>query len=286
VVSVREWLDALEGRLPLHAQLLRRLIDQAGDDERIRVVMVGCSIGRGAGDVWSDLDVNVSVETAAWEQFVPDIEPMVRALDEAQPVLLMQHRLEELGDRPHVRVLAEMANGVQLDLTAVPLSGWSRHGRAPDVVALYDPDGWTEPLIDEPRGWRVAPAQVAEWHALGWAALSDCSKYLARGSVWEALNRLEEARRMTWRLWAVAVDAPQPAYGVTAVYDAAQPLPPPRLAESLGGAEERDIRRAALVLADVLDDVATRLRELGIDLGLTDRFAVTVRQRLVAVPLR
>jgi hypothetical protein len=74
---------------------------------------------------------------------------------------------------------------------------------------------------------------------------------------------------MTWRLWAVAVDAPQAAYGVTAVYDAAQPLPPPRLAESLAGAEERDIRRAALVLADVLNGVATRLRELGTDLGLT-----------------
>jgi hypothetical protein len=280
MVAVGEWLGGLEARLPLHAQVLRRLIDRAHGDERIRVVIVGCSIGRGAGDVWSDLDVNVSVATEAWERFTPDIEPMVRALDDAEPVLLLQHALEELGDRPHLRVLAEMASGAQLDLTVNPLSAWSRHGRAPDVVALYDPDGWTEPLIEEPAGWRATPAQVAEWHALAWAALSDCAKHLTRDSVWEALSRIEDARRMTWRLWAVTIGAPQPAYGVTAVYDTANPSPPPRIAESLAGADAPGIRRAALALADGLDDVAMRLHGLGTDPDTTDRFTLAVRRRL------
>jgi hypothetical protein len=281
-VALQEWLEALDARLPLHARVLRRLMGRAVADERIRVLMVGCSIGRGGGDEWSDIDAAISVATESWDHFLPDVEGTVRAVDDSPPILLLQHRLEELGDRAHVRVLAEFAGGVQLDLTVTPLSGWSSRGRAPDVVALHDPDGWTEPLIAEPPGWRATADQVAEWHALSWAALSDCAKYLARDSVWEALSRLEDARRMTWRLWAVAMGAPQPAYGVTAVYDAVSPRTPPRMAETLSSADGDDIRDAAVVLARVLDDLAASLRNGSGDVRLSDGFAAAVRERLLA----
>ena len=279
--AVGRWLGALATRLPRHARVLRELRAYAAGDSRVRVVLVGCSIGRGAGDELSDVDVNVSAQTEDWEALAIEAAAIVRGLDDGEPLLVLDHRMAELGDLPHRRVFAELSDGVQVDLTVTPLSTWSRRGRAPDIVALYDPDGWTEPLIEGPRGWRAADGDVREWWALAWIAVSDCAKYLARGSEWEAVQRLDEARSLAWQLWAAAIDAPLPRYGVTAVFDVATPSAPPGMDATLPAEPSSgEVRRAACALAAVLDDVATRLEPDGRLLAQWDGFRTAVRARL------
>jgi hypothetical protein len=51
---------------------------------------------------------------------------------------MLQHRIGEWGDIPHQRSLVQCANGVQLDLVAMPAT--RRRGLPPGIVALYDPD--------------------------------------------------------------------------------------------------------------------------------------------------
>ncbi len=129
---------------------------------------------------------------------------------------VLSHQLPEWGDRVHRRVFVQYANGVQIDLVAY-LATLSR-GRPPDTVVLYDPDGrlvepWTPAVL------RADEAMVREWAFLGWVALADLTKYLRRGSLWEALERLHQARTYVWRLWAVAQDVDYPAFGLTGVLD-------------------------------------------------------------------
>ncbi len=64
-------------------------------------------------------------------------------------------------------------------------------------------------------------ATVREWAFLGWIALGDLVKYLRRGLLWEALERLHEARAQVWRLclWAVTQKLRYPVYGLTAALD-------------------------------------------------------------------
>lgn len=50
------WLQSLPDALAPHTAVLQRLIEEAQRDERIRVLVVGCSIGRGVADELSDID--------------------------------------------------------------------------------------------------------------------------------------------------------------------------------------------------------------------------------------
>jgi hypothetical protein len=53
----------------------------------------------------------------------------------------------------------------------------------------------------------------------GWCTLADLGKYVRRGSAWDALKRLNEARAQLWRLWAATRGVPQSQYGLTSVLD-------------------------------------------------------------------
>src|SRR5947199_380510 len=65
----------------------------------------------------------------------------------------------------------------------------------------------------------VTSEEIREWAFGGWCALADLGKYLRRGSTWEALARLNEARSQLWQLWAVTLGVPDPQYGLTSVLD-------------------------------------------------------------------
>ena len=84
------------------------------------------------------------------------------------------------------------------------------------VVALYDPDA-----VIVTRAHREPPtsSQVREWAFHGWCALADAGKYLRRGSAWEALIQLNNARDQLWRLQAVAEGVPDPQFGVISILD-------------------------------------------------------------------
>ena len=60
-------------------------------------------------------------------------------------------------------------------------------GAVKDEVVLYDPDGRRIARFTDRE---ITPQQTREWAFAGWCALADLGKYLRRGSVWEALGRL------------------------------------------------------------------------------------------------
>jgi hypothetical protein len=118
--------------------VLRRLVESAEREPRIRTVMVGCSVGRGVADELSDIDAHMMVAEDAWPDVVEAIEVMVRGAGD--PLEVLVHLLPDVPAETHRHLFVQYRNGVQLSLSVQPVSAQSRRGRAPDVVALHDPD--------------------------------------------------------------------------------------------------------------------------------------------------
>jgi hypothetical protein len=252
---VDAWLAALRARLPRHAALIGALVALCRADARIRVLELQCSLARGAGDELSDLDLGIAARDDAWEAVADELPDRLRAL--APTVDLLAHAMPEWGGRPHRRLFVQYRDGRQLDLVVQPAS--SLTGRVPGAIVLHDPDGR---LVEE-RTVRLASAtadDVRSWEVLGWEALANVAKYLERGSAWEALARLTEARDLALRLWAVAEEVPYPAFGLTSLLDADPPRLPDDLDATAARADLAELRTAAAACARLLRSAADQAR--------------------------
>jgi hypothetical protein len=103
------------------------------------------------------------------------------------------------------------------------------------------------------------PAQVREWAFHGWSALADVGKYLRRGSAWEALIQLNNARDQLWRLKAVAEDVPDPQFGVISILDFAPETIAPGMAATVADLDLARLVSAARQLANLLDQFGQQL---------------------------
>jgi hypothetical protein len=86
--------------------------------------------------------------------------------------------------------------------------------------------------------------------------LVDADKYLRRGSLWEAHNRLHEARHHIWALWAAAAGALYPWHGLSQVLDHDPGDLPPGIESTVAGLDTADLRRAACASATLLAKVS------------------------------
>lgn len=262
------WLAALPSELVGQRNLLAQLLDLCAATPPVSSLSVGCSLGRGAGDALSDVDVVLGVDTA-------------RGAPGADQVLTVEHAVvaavcdgdfvvdtlrDQVGppNRYIRRVFAQYRDGLQLDL-AITAETEVRRGRAaPDFVSLYrsstPPAARNEP--DGPQAVRFAAAdtvtadQIYEWTFLGWCALTDVGKYLHRRSLWEAHNRLHEARGRVWALWAAANGALYPWHGLSQVLDQDPQTLPPGIEATVARLEHADLQRAAHATAQVLAQVS------------------------------
>jgi hypothetical protein len=133
-----------------------------------------------------------------------------------------------------------------------------RGDAAPDFISLYrrasPPEAdWTN---DAPPAGAVTAEQVRGWAFFGWCALIDADKYLRRGSLWEAHNRLHEARHKIWALWAAATGAIYPWHGLSQVLDHDPKNLPPGIESTVARLDRADLRRAAQASATVLTQVS------------------------------
>ena len=62
-----DWVEALPGEMSGQQALLRRLLAQCDANDSIRWLVVACSVGRGAGDRLSDLDMGIGISDDALE---------------------------------------------------------------------------------------------------------------------------------------------------------------------------------------------------------------------------
>jgi hypothetical protein len=238
VVEGRAWVGARE--LAPQRELLLSLLDAVEGDTRFRALEVGCSLGRGNADEFSDVDVGLWIGDEWWDAALDDLEPLLRQLAST---------VDAAGfDAPWGRwFFAQYADGRQLDLAARRAS--TAQWRPPDSRVLFDRDG-----ILEARAARKPVDRRAEWAFLAWFELGNVPKYVARGSVWEALGALEQARAEFLRLYAATIGAANPEFGVTSIFDAPGGDVPPRLAETYASPVLDEIREAARVLAGLVTD--------------------------------
>jgi hypothetical protein len=235
-VEGRDWVEALE--LAPQRRLLLSLLDAVEADPRFRALEVGCSLARGNADELSDVDVGLWIDDESWDAALDDVEPLLRRLATT---------VDAVGfDAPWGRwFFAQYADGRQLDVAAQRASTAER--RPPDSIVLFDRDGT---LAD--RSVRKPVDRRAEWAFLAWFELGNVPKYLARGSMWEALGALEQARSEFLRLHAANIGAADPEFGLTSIFDAPGGDVPPRLAETYPSPDVDEIRAAARVLAGLL----------------------------------
>ena len=268
----RAWLAALPGELAAQRRVMAGLVDRCEAWPLASSLLVGCSLGRGAADALSDIDAALGVDAEPGPpgaERVGTAEAMVvAALPDLGPVIdVLRHRIGS-ADQWVRRIFAQFADGTQLDLAVMAQAGIElrrRGGGAPDFVVLYQvtapgpeaqdasaPASSAQPGGEPPAAYMVTGDQVREWAFLGWCALIDADKYLRRGSLWEAHNRLHEARDQIWALWAAANGALYPWHGLSQVLDHDPGNLPPGIESTVAGLDAADLYRAARASTEVL----------------------------------
>jgi len=241
------WLRSLPKELAPHREVMLGLVREAERDPGIRVLVVGCSIGRGAADELSDVDAMYAVIDTAWNDALRDSAGVVRRVGD---VIDMHQQIIDPANRelpPYQHTFAQYASGVQLDL--VVALARERQAPRPDWIVLYDPDGR---IVGEAKSSAATEEHVRQWMHIALVHLSACAKYLTRGSLWEANAQLEAARAELWRLWAVAERIADPQYGLTAVLDAPDAPMPENIEATVAGLDRRALRSAAMSCGELL----------------------------------
>ncbi|MDP9252650.1 MAG: hypothetical protein M3O80_06560 [Chloroflexota bacterium] len=241
------WLRSLPNELAPHRELMLGLMREAERDPGIRVLVVGCSLGRGAADELSDVDAMYAVVDTAWRDAIRDSAAVVRRIGD---VIDMYQQVIEPPDRelaPYQHTFAQYASGVQLDLVVAVAR--ERQTPRPDWIVLYDPDGR---VGGDAKASAATEAQVRQWMYVALVHLSACAKHLTRGSLWEAQAQLDATRAELWRLWAVAERIADPQYGLTAVLDAPDAPMPESIEATVAGLDRRALRSAAMSCGELL----------------------------------
>lgn len=247
-VDAASWIGDLPPALARQAVVIRRLVRETTTDPRLRILVVGCSIGRGVADELSDIDAYLAVAPAAWLRYLDETPAMLRRLGDLTDE--SHTRVTPDGKDPYQSTWALYGDGVLLELVIASAPKDVRPRR--DWVVLHDPDRRvTEPQADK----FASPEEVRQWGYEAWSTLLLCDKYLRRRSLWEALEMLHYSRTRMWRLWAAARRIPDPQFGLTAVLDSDQPSPPPGIEATHAPLHAKDLARAALACADLLDEL-------------------------------
>jgi hypothetical protein len=265
------FISALPPALAPQAGLLGRFDAAVREWSPARWLILGCSVARGEGDSLSDLDLGIGVADGELPGALDHLAGLASAGGEV--LELLDHRLGE-----HRHLFVQYANGLQLDLLAMPAS--ARKGYVAGEVVLYDADAALGSEI-VPRTFQYTGATVREWSFLGWWALGDLAKYLQRGSAWEARQRLDEARDHAFRLWGIAHGVRDATFGLTALLDSPDAGLPPGAEATVAALDSHDLLRAAHATAGLLATAGQRAAER-IPAELPAALAAHVRERLVA----
>jgi len=265
VTSGWEWLASLPAELAAQRRVMAGLVEFSAATPLVTSLSVGCSLGRGAADALSDIDAALGIATAPGQAGAGPVLAMEATVTGLLPSLgpvvdVLRHRVGP-ADKFARRIFAQFADGTQLDLAIIAEAEVRRGDAGPDFVSLYRAGNQPEagpagPRNPAPRADTVTGDQVREWAFLGWCALIDADKYLRRGSLWEAHNRLHEARHHIWALWAAAVGAIYPWHGLSQVLDHDPRNLPPGIESTVAGLDHADLRRAAQASVSVLTQVS------------------------------
>lgn len=249
----RAWLDAMPSAAARQRAVIHALLDEVVAEPGLHWLELGCSLARGEGDELSDIDCAVGVAQERWPAVLNDGHRLIHRL--GTPVDQTRERLPGRGDDHAWHFVALYPDGVELSMVLRPVS-W-RPGLPPRSVALFDRTGTLATAWSPPNA-SADGDEARQWAAAGWLAIADLAKYLDRGSLWEALQRLEQARDRVWRLWALAHGVLYPGYGLTSVLDVPGTPLPDRIAETVGVLNAAALATCGEVVTDLLADATAR----------------------------
>lgn len=248
--------------LPLHAAVIDALRREVERRDVWRWLELSCSLAADRGDPLSDIDVGIGHELP-----VEDLRSTGLALTAAlgTPLDVLAHR-EESWPPGILRFAVEYATGVQLDLVIMPVD--QRPGLPEGSIAVVDKDGWLSTPWTPPVA-TTNEEQAREWVMLGWWALSNTAKHVRRGSLFEAVESLREARTQMLRVFAASRRVPYPSFGLTSLLDFEPFGVPGQLEETYSTpGSPTDVIAAALTIADLLTSISRDAGEvLGGDLS-------------------
>jgi hypothetical protein len=259
--------------------VLLRLLDAVKAWSEARWLVLSCSIARGAADAHSDIDLGLGLDEDAMPAALDGVLPFLRQGGDVLDAL--EHRLPRFEPRPHRHVFVQYVNGIQVDITAAGASYLK--GYPVGEVVLYD----SEHALTTPQrkaALDITGERVREWAFLGWWALGDLAKYLARGSLWEARQRLGEATEHVFRLWGVANGVTDAAYGMVAVVDRPDIGMPAGIERTVVGLDPGELLDAAHRVAGLLDDVGRQAAEV-VPTSLPTALAGHVQERLKSLAI-
>jgi hypothetical protein len=254
--------------------VLLRLLDAVQAWPEARWLVLSCSIARGAADAHSDIDLGLGLDEDAMPEALDGLLPFLHQGGEVLDAL--EHRLPRFEPRPHRHVFVQYASGVQVDITAAGASYLK--GYPVGEVVLYD----SEHALTAPQrkaALDITGERVHEWAFLGWWALGDLAKYLARGSLWEARQRLTEATEHVFRLWGVTTGVTDAAYGLVAVVDRPDVGMPAGIEQTVVGLDAGELHAAALRVGALLDEVGRQAADV-VPAALPTALAGHVQERL------
>jgi hypothetical protein len=242
------WLARLPDELAAQRRVMAGLLGFCAATPVVTSFSVGCSLGRGAADELSDIDAALGVTD---EASVGAAEALVSAALPGFGQLVDLLRYQARQDDGIRRIFAQYADRAQLDLAVVPQAKVKLAER-PDFVPLYLAPGAPASAGDPAAAFVVSGEQVREWAFIAWCELLDIDKYLRRGSLWEAHDRLHDVRRHIWMLWAAATGAMYPWHGLSQVLDRDAGDLPPGIGATVATLDAADLRRAARASAALL----------------------------------
>lgn len=265
--------------LPRHDEVIDALRREVEASDVWRWLELSCSLAAGRGDALSDIDVGIGHDVP-----VDEVRSRGLALTAALgvPLDVLAHR-EDAWPPGILRFAVEYATGVQLDLVVMPAD--QRPGLPEGSIALIDKDGrlsesWVPPVTS------VNDEQAREWVMLGWWALSNTAKYVQRGSLFEAVESLREARTQALRLFAAGRGVPYPSFGLTTLLDF-EPFEVPTRFENTYSlpTDPAGVIAAAWAIADLLGSAASAAGEiLGKDLSTPWRAVAESRLQVAGEP--
>jgi hypothetical protein len=225
--------------------LVDRLRRWAEDQPWIDWVELGGSLGRGAGDAWSDLDAGLGVVGDDLDQRAAEA---IRAVSEFAPVAGTLIQPWQTG----AHCIVAYQDGRQLSLVVAPAD--FRSGRPPESIVLLDRSGRLAEALPAER-WTPDADTQREWVFLAWIAIGDAARHAVRDHRWRALRSLTEGRDLVWQLWAADAGVAFPGFGAVSVENAGLPAPPGLDATHPAGLEPEQLLDAAEALGRVLTEL-------------------------------
>jgi predicted nucleotidyltransferase len=178
-------------QLPENYQsILDRFVAVCQTDARVVAAFLGGSFARGAGDAYSDLDLNVIIADAAYDDFFAERAAFTRQL--GKPVFLED---AEIGGADFV--FFTFADGTECELGLGRASHFT-HMHAGPYQVLLDPTGilngaiFPWPEVASTEQLKTLRRLISWfWHDLSHHFITP----MARGQLWSAYGGLEDLRR-------------------------------------------------------------------------------------------